>query len=230
MQRTGSAGHHERELARIIATLVQDPLHGRGHVDVHNIEDSHRSVLDAEIQWPRNIAFEGVASSADIERNSAAEKTPWADVSEYEVRVGHGGVCAPAPIAGGPGGRTGALRTDLEQPAGYAGDAASAGSDGDDVHHRKRQSVAIEIRRLHVRRSSIDDPRDVQAGPAHVESDSLAEPLDSGVASTGDSAPRRPGFDRSCGYLDRRSSGDNASGRLHDQERPAEASCGQSIC
>ena len=129
--------------------------------------------------------LDGVAAEPSARRSSAAgcarrrassvaaEEVVGVEAAEHDVGVGERGLLAAAAVAGGARIGAGALRPDLQEPAGVdPADRAAAGADRLRAHGRdgdRQAELDLVLRRE--QRGAVDEQADVAARPAHVEHD-----------------------------------------------------------
>jgi hypothetical protein len=151
-----------------------DEPHPFGHRRVDDPMDAPRrgEPIDAE---RGGDAVDCHFGGRPIKAAPAAEKARRIQISEHQIGVGDRRLVAAAPVAGGPGNRAGAFRTDMQNAAGIdPGDRAAAGADAGDVEAVQRDRVTGDAAAIYQGRLATGDQRDVGAGSAHVERDQIA--------------------------------------------------------
>ena len=163
-----------------------DVAHAGRHVHVDEVVDARRRLLDGDAQRVGD-GRERRPCGLDVEPHPAGERVVRAEVAEHEVGVGDRRQGAAAAVRGRPGLGAGALRADVQQPAlVHRRDRAAPGTDRVDVDHRQRERPLGDDAVGHHHRRPVAHHRDVEAGPAHVDGEAVA---DAGAA-TG-ARPRR---------------------------------------
>src|SRR5687768_8052528 len=108
-----------------------------------------------------------------MDRALRSEGCRFRQSPKNEVRVGDGRFLTAMSIAGRPGPRAGAIRTDRQDAiVAYSGDTASACPDRLDVEHGKgKRHAESDIRLILEQDLTVNGDGTVQAGPAHVGGD-----------------------------------------------------------
>ena len=134
-QGTGAAEGDERVVARVEPALDRHLLDGVGLVPGRDLENAlgGPSGLEAETRRERGESFpRALAHERDLSAQQARRDAP-----QQQMRVGHRGLGAAAPIAERAGVGARAARAHLEPAVGRdPRDTAAAGAHGDDVDHR----------------------------------------------------------------------------------------------
>jgi len=169
----------------------------------------------------------------------AAEKTIGAKPAENEVGIRDRRLLAAQPIADRTGLRAGALRADLQRAqAACARDAAAAGADFHQVHHRHLDGEAAaflealhapDFETLHHRRDAALDEAGFRGRAAHVEAEHLGAVEQAAVVLRGDHRRGRARFDDAHRELCRSLGRGDAPRGEHDEQPAAEAQPGQAL-
>ena len=198
VERPAAAERDEAEVARVEALLHAVDADRVDHVLGQDLRDAQRRARDVEPERLPEGCDRG-AGAVDVELEIAREARAAAHAAEHRLRVGRGGLGAPAAVADRPRVGARALRPDPQQAARVdAGQRAAAGADRVEVDHRDHHLVAAEVRVVEVLHAhdGVRRDADVRRGPAHVERDDAAV---AGRARGGDAAhdPRdRPGHEQ----------------------------------
>ncbi len=150
------------------------------------------------------------------------------EAAEQQIGVGHGRLRAAAAIASRTRHRAGALRADAQRLAfGETRDAAAAGADLENIHHRnldrQRPLVAADQRRAGGQRPALADDARLCRGAAHIESDRIRQAELMADRLRANDAGGRPGFQHAHAFAPRLIDRKKTAGRLHDIELAAEA-------
>src|SRR5262249_29917545 len=154
-----------------------DPLVDRDFLDRADhalrgeVEDRRGRLERVEAERAADLLLDRGAGAVGIELLTAAEEVLRIEYAERQARVGHGQPCPASAVTARPRVGSGALRTDVQQPAGVdPGDRAAAGADAPHVNGREAGHVP-EIRPSNPglaapRYAAAADETDVVARPA----------------------------------------------------------------
>ena len=179
MQRTGAAVCHEREVARIEAAFRRDGAHGVGHRCIGDRQHAACRGRHAQPQRSGDVRLDGASRRVEVQLHAPTEKALHREATEYEMRVGHGGLFAARAITRRARTCAGAFRSHA-QAAGFVDprNAAAAGADFLDVDDRNADDqtfvvAADEIVRRKVR-AAVLQHAGLRRRAAHVEADQIA--------------------------------------------------------
>ena len=155
---------------------------------------------------------------------------PDRKTAEQEVRVGHRGLGAPAPVARRPRHRAGAPRPHPERAVRlHPHDGTAARADGVDVELRHLQRVGVDLVVVrHAGREPVHQG-DVGARSAHVERDDVFDPRGFRDPDRTGDPTHRPGEECSGAALGRRGEGHRAPVRAHDVDRRRDVAIEQGL-
>ena len=222
--RTRAAGRRRR---RRRASSRADRSRGR----------SRRAAAPAPCCWSRRRRFpgrrapasspsalgqrvEGARRRLEVELEVARQQELRRQPPEERVGVGHRRLRPAAAVAGRPGIGARALRADLEDAGGVdPGQAAAARPDRPGVHHRERDRDAVlELLEVRERRLAAGQQARLEARPAHVAGDQIAEPELAAERARGHDPARRARADERDRLLARLLRAHHAAVRAQDEE------------
>ena len=203
MQRPAAAVGEQREIARVESVLHRDLADGAGHQHGGDGDDSvsgaDQPFLAAVAERRSRLRGDGVARRFEPQGQLAAQEAVGVEPPEHKIRIGDGGLGAPALVAHRPGGRSGALGSDVEpflavQPR----DGAAARPDLDDVDHRPLDGETLDVAvhvvdRLHGEAPVLHQGA-FRRGAAHVEGDDVADAERLGIGAGAYATPDGTGF------------------------------------
>ena len=172
-----AAAGHERGLARV-DSLRDCDLADRGHhVLGGDREHACRGLAPVHLQRRGELVKCGLGTRG-LELHRAAEEVVRVEVAEHQCRVGHGGLGAPASVAGGSRVSARAARPDAHEAASvHPGDRAAASTDRVDVDAGETGDVSGELGANPALVGEGDLPvahqADVEARPAGVDHDQV---------------------------------------------------------
>ena len=179
VQPGGATEGDHREFARIDAFLEQRQTDRGAQIGVDDREQSLRRGFDRKAERFRYIRVDRGARCFAVERHPAAQKVFAVEPAKREIGIGHGRSCSPAAIAGGAWARAGAFGPDCQSPVPlHLGERAAARADGADFDHRNAHRHAVDLTLHDDVDATVEDDRDVEACPAHVDADEVIFPED----------------------------------------------------
>ena len=221
MHRTRAAERHEREVARLDPLLDGQRADRLRHLGVRHVADALGQLARLEPQLAAQLR-DRRARRLDVERHRAAREAALVHAAEHEVGVGDGRPRAAAAVARGSRVGAGALRPDAQAARLGVGQRAAARPDRVDVDDRHHQREPLQLGLRGDVRGAVDDERDVEARPAHVDADQVAPPEQASERDAAHRAPDGPREQRLEGQLARRLRGHDAAARLHHVQRDGE--------
>ena len=164
----------------------------------------------------------------NVKLHFTAEEVVGVESSQQDIGVGHRRFRAAAAVAGGTRHRACALRANPQRIAlADARDAAAAGADFEDIHHRdldrQRLLVAADQRAPGRQRLAVADHASLRRRAAHIEGDGVLQAELRADGLRADHTSRRAGLQHADAIPARMLDGKQAAGRLHDEEIAAEA-------
>ena len=220
VHRPGAAEGEEREVARVVPLVHRDQPRRARHLVVHHLQDRRRGPGLVEAERVADPGADDAAHRVDVRRAVEAADGAGVDAAEQQVGVGHGRLGTALAVADRPRRGARALRPHAQDAAlVHPRDAAAAGADGLDVHHRhaERHAVGDVLLRRRRRHAAAHDG-DVEAGAAHVAADEVGEAGGSAEVRGGDDAGGRPRHDRLHRLLAGDAGGHHAAVALHHQQ------------
>jgi hypothetical protein len=201
----GAAEGEEREALDVQAPLDGVDARGRGHALVGQLVDAPGRLDEVEAEGAGHALGDRPRGRVAVEPHLPAQGEVGVQVAEDEVRVGHGGLGAPAAVGDGAGARAGALGADAQPAEGVdARERAAARADLDhlDHGHLDREPAAllelvaaIDLELRADQGLAVDDEADLGRGPAHVEGEEVSVAEESPVVRGGERAGRRARLD-----------------------------------
>ncbi len=228
VERPGASEGDERELAGVVPLLDRSRADRVRHVVVDERDHAGGGLGDAEIELVAE-PLDCRGGETRIDLHLAAEEVLGPKAAEDDVRVRHGRLLAPAPVAGGARLGAGATRPDAERAARVdVGDAAAAGADGVHVDHRHEDRVARDERLPGGRLDDAArrDDADVGARPADVERDQVLVAAAATDVGAGEHAGGRSAQQQRGGQLRRHLAGHDAAVRAHQAQLGGHAPVG----
>ena len=154
-----------------------DGVRHRGHRDAQN---SIRRLGNIEPERLGQLLLHGLLRRRSVKLHLAAEKIVRVEPSQQHVGVSHGRFGSATAITGRTWNRTGTLRANPQRITfAEARDAASAGADFENIHHRnldrQRPLIAADQGAASRERLAVADHASFRRGPSHIERDSVFE-------------------------------------------------------
>ena len=228
VKRAGAAVGDQAKGGGIQAAIGRDALDRIGHRGNGDAQDAVGGIGEAQAERLGDLLADGASRGRFVELHLATEEAPGVQAPQHQVCVGHRGTGSPQPIARRPRIRAGALRPDAQGAAHIDHrDAAAAGADFEDVHHRyldrQRLVVATDQRsRSGEHLAAIDDAR-LGGGSAHVEGDRVRQTQFAAQGLRAHHAGRRAGFQHADAFGLGLARLVQPAGRLNEQKGAAEA-------
>ena len=179
----GAAGDDHGELARVEAAFDGDLPHPLGHVGVDHPVHAECGFFHGHAQRLGDLLLDGFARRVDVELHAAAGEIVRRQVAKHQVRVGAGWILAALAVADRARVGAGALRAHAEQAAFVdPADRAAASANGDDVEHRQRNAVAVDLALGRGHGHAVKNHGGVEAGAAHVDRQAVSLAVRFGIA------------------------------------------------